>query len=434
MSSKVKSEILMTSDSCGQMANVSVFDSENGSLLTNFKGFTSGFGSLCVMANTFLLSANPSKPLLNVWPVWRGEQRPVKQTLPGVATALAVSNDAQGAIIAVAVNEVIYIWMTASGSLVNVINSGGHYQRVSGLSFTPDASSSHLVSVGDDGNIFVWSTATLVGSPNPRPLHSWSSHSLEITGHQIGASGTRVYTCSLDQTAKIHELTSGNLLLNVTFAIPLTAIAVDTLEATVVVGAKSGNIHKFSLSSPPRDLSLTLTPDKANTFKGHNKAVRCLALSVSGQVMASGSDDFDVRVWDVKSGLSLRTLTHKGPLTNVRFQQVIPGLLGDPMSGTSFKPNASLMPFSKMQGSDDSTEIELIVRDPGVPSAFEENFYECQDQKKLVYLNGDMSERSNGADQEETLDNPEVSKLKEINLQLYQQALKSILSTSKPLD
>merc|ERR1712212_924205 len=169
--------------------------------------------------------------------------------------------------------------MSASGSLVNVINSGGHYQRVSGLSFTPDCSS-HLVSVGDDGNILVWSTATLVGgSHNPKPLHTWSSHSLEVTGHQIGASGTRVYSCSLDQTAKIHELTSGNLLLEVTFAVPLTAIAVDTLEANVIVGAKSGNIHKFSLRSPPRDLSLTLTPDKTNTFKGHTKAVRCLALS-----------------------------------------------------------------------------------------------------------------------------------------------------------
>ena len=63
---------------------------------------------------------------------------------------------------------------------------GGHYQKVSGLSFTPD--SSHLVSVGDDGNILVWSTANLVGGSNPRPLHNWSSHSLEITGHQIGVT------------------------------------------------------------------------------------------------------------------------------------------------------------------------------------------------------------------------------------------------------
>ena len=108
-------------------------------------------------------------------------------------------------------------------------------------------------------------------------------HKKEGPWATTGASGTRVYSCSLDQTAKVHEVTSGQLLLEVTFAVPLTAVAVDTLEATVVVGAKSGNIHKFSLASPPRDLSLTLNPDKTNTYKGHTKAVRCLALSVSGQ-------------------------------------------------------------------------------------------------------------------------------------------------------
>ena len=35
-------------------------------------------------------------------------------------------------------------------------------------------------------------------------------------------------------------MTSGNLLLDVTFAVPLTAIAVDTLESNVFVGAKNG--------------------------------------------------------------------------------------------------------------------------------------------------------------------------------------------------
>ena len=38
--------------------------------------------------------------------------------------------------------------------------SGGHYQKVTGLSFTSD--SGHLVSVGDDGNVLVWPTSGLV--------------------------------------------------------------------------------------------------------------------------------------------------------------------------------------------------------------------------------------------------------------------------------
>ena len=40
------------------------------------------------------------------------------------ATAVAVSNDSQGSMIAVAVQEVIYVWMAASGKMVTVIDSG----------------------------------------------------------------------------------------------------------------------------------------------------------------------------------------------------------------------------------------------------------------------------------------------------------------------
>ena len=87
MMTSSKSEVLVTSDAGGQMANLSVWDPDNGSLLTNFKGFTSGQVSVCTLGQTFIVSSNPSKPLLNVWHVWRGDQRPVKQTLPGVATA-----------------------------------------------------------------------------------------------------------------------------------------------------------------------------------------------------------------------------------------------------------------------------------------------------------------------------------------------------------
>ena len=38
------------------------------------------------------------------------------------ASAVAVSNDAQGSMIAVAVQEVIYVWMAASGKMVTIFD------------------------------------------------------------------------------------------------------------------------------------------------------------------------------------------------------------------------------------------------------------------------------------------------------------------------
>ena len=408
------SETLFTSDKSGQLWNACVWNPDTGSTLTTFKGSVSSKGTLTVLGKSWLVSGNPDKPLLNVWQIDRHEQRPVKQTLPGVAGALAATKC--GKIVALSVQDRIYVWMATSGRLVNVITSGGHYQAVTGLSFTGDAS--HLISVGADGRILAWTTSSLVGSSGspPKPRLEWSDHSLDISGHVVGAA--RVYTCSRDQTAKIHDVRSGHLLLDVTFAVPLTAIAVDAAESTVYVGANNGNVHMFSLRSPPRDLNMSVTPDKSNTFNGHQKAVTCLSVSVAGHVLASGSDDGDVRLWDVKSGLTLRTLSHKGALTNVQFMLPVPGLLGE----STFKPTETLAPFEKTPN-DNNSYVDIIIKDevPGYVND-DDDFFVVEHEERQ----GQQSTIENGTSSHE---NPEVAKLKDINLQLYQHALQKIIQS-----
>ena len=86
-------EILLTSDSTAQAANICMWDPNTGSQLAAFKGGITAANTLCyIVGRTFLLSAHPSKPLLNVWQLDRREQRPQKQTTPGrPLQALAVS-------------------------------------------------------------------------------------------------------------------------------------------------------------------------------------------------------------------------------------------------------------------------------------------------------------------------------------------------------
>jgi pre-rRNA-processing protein IPI3 len=108
----------------------------------------------------------------------------------------------------------------------------------------------------------------------------------------VGCGGvrSRVFTVSKDQTCKVHSLASGDLLLDVTFSVGLTSIAVDVAERSVFVGSNSGPIYTFALSSPPRDLKLSLTGDKkTNMFTGHTQEVTSLSVSTDGFTLASGS-------------------------------------------------------------------------------------------------------------------------------------------------
>ena len=56
------------------------------------------------------------------------------------------------------------------------------------------------------------------------------------------------------------------------------------------------------------------------TLTGHTDWVRSIDISPDGKMLASGSADKTVRLWDVETGEHLKTLTgHTEPLRAVRF-------------------------------------------------------------------------------------------------------------------
>ena len=93
---------------------------------------------------------------------------------------------------------------------------------------------------------------------------------------------------------------------------------------------------------------------KSSSLSGHTKAVTCLATTMDGTTVVSGSEDATVRVWSVASRQCLRTLPHKGSVTNVSV--VIPprGMI-DPDSA---KPKRT-RPVALLKRSKDE-DVELL--------------------------------------------------------------------------
>ncbi|XP_051259269.1 WD repeat-containing protein 18 isoform X2 [Dicentrarchus labrax] len=322
-------EVIVSSDSGSQLWNSTVFDLHSGSSLLSYRGGNSSARTLTVLGGQYLMSAQLGKNFINVWEIQRKDQLQQKIVCPGVVTCLTASPD--GLFLAAAVAEAVYLWEVSTGKLLSVLSR--HYQDVTCLKFTDDGS--HFVSGGKDNLALVWSLFSVIQldlSHTPEPRHVLSRHSLPITDLHCGMMGAqaRVATASLDQTVKVWELSSGELLLSVLFDVEIMSVTFDPCEYFLFCGGSDGNIFQVSLCSQnlSRDKSFQSDSDGNQVFKGHRNLVTCLSVSMDGTLLLSGSHDETVRLWDVQSKQSIRCLTHKGLFTSN-------GLSGDdnPSSG-----------------------------------------------------------------------------------------------------
>ncbi|XP_029957748.1 WD repeat-containing protein 18 [Salarias fasciatus] len=413
-------EVMLSTDSASPLWNCSVFDLDTGSSLLSYRGGTSAARTLCLLRGDFLLSAPPGKNFINVWEVQRKDQLQQKILVPGVVTCLSASPD--GLFLAAGVSEAVYLWEVSSGKLLSVLSR--HYQDVTCLQFTDDGS--HFVSGAKDNLVLVWGLSSVIQldlSPAPEPRHVLSRHSLPITDLQCGMMGAqgRIATASLDQTVKLWELSSGELLLSVLFDVEIMAVTFDPCEYFLFCGGSDGNIFQVSLCSQSRDRQFQSDSEGNQVFKGHRNMVTCLSVSMDGSLLLSGSHDETVRLWDIQSKQSVRCLSHKGPVTNAVIMAA-PANMFIPDS----RPSVPLPRFSRhlMVSEGDGSETGEVCVRPGLHAQDDEESY-LQKAERLNALMNAMTDKSVFGDGENSKVRvaeleEEVQTLKKVNKDLFE--------------
>jgi len=200
-----------------------------------------------------------------------------------------------------------------------------HYQTVRCVRFTDDGS--HFVTGGDDNFVAVWALSSILlerGEVTPQGLEPrwlWSSHSLPVSDIHVTKGGVlgQVVTVSLDQTCRVWDIASGQLLSTIIFDCSLTSVLMDSSERKLFVGTAIGDICLVNLYETPVQVERHFNKDEENilVLRGHSKQVTCLGISLDGTTLASGSHDSSVKLWDVQSCQCTRTIPHKGVITNL---------------------------------------------------------------------------------------------------------------------
>jgi len=149
------------------------------------------------------------------------------------------------------------------------------------LCYSPDGSS--IVSGLSDNSVVVRS----VNSSRERPI-VFVGHSNSVCGLSISPDGRFVASASLDWTVKIWDIRSEKCTLTFNgFGDWAKSVLFSRDGRAVFSGSADKSIVKFE----------TTTGRVIWTAEEHNYGVHCLAMSVAGDVLASGSKDSTIRIW-----------------------------------------------------------------------------------------------------------------------------------------
>ena len=142
----------------------------------------------------------------------------------------------------------------------------------------------------------------MVQDPRPEPplwLQSLEGHIGSVDALAVTSDGQQVISGSRDNTLKVWNLSSGNLLRSlVGHTKPVKSVAVTRDAKWVISGSSDNTIKVWEL----------LSGRLLRSLESHMGSVNSIGLTTDGLKAVSGSDDHTIKIWDLVSGQLLRSV------------------------------------------------------------------------------------------------------------------------------
>ncbi len=226
-----------------------------------------------------------------------------------------------GNTLATTIDGYITIWDLATGNEIAVLNEEW-LRGVDPIAFSPDGS--FLASGGsrDNGEKFMvrlWDVA------NRREVLSLKGHAERIQTLAFSPDGTILASGSFDTTVKMWDVAAGKEIATLWHLNPVESV-VFSHDGNTLVSAELDE-SMIRLWNSARGIEI-------GTLEGHERGVYTLAYSPDTNILASGSWDETVRLWDVDARKEIATLRHPGGIRSVAFSFYKPIMASRGWDGT----------------------------------------------------------------------------------------------------
>lgn len=229
-------------------------------------------------------------------------------------------------------DHTIRLWDSLTGHCLRLLQ--GHTNWVLSVQFSPNGQT--LVSSGFDGTVRLWDSNT------GECLKILNEHQGRVWFAAFSSDGQRLVSSGEDQTVRLWDSTTGK---------SLQCLQGHTGRIWSVAFSPDGQW----IASGGDDRTIRLwhgsTGEHFYTLKEHDGCVRSIAFSPDGKWLASGSEDKTVKLWNYRTGECIHTLTgHTNRVWSVAFGWTDPTA----SHGKNIPPGS---PFSQIlaSGSEDET-------------------------------------------------------------------------------
>ena len=316
--------------------------------LKSFKVRTGSIFSVKFSPNGETLASGGGDNTIRLWDINSEKQIWEVERHKGWVHSVAFSTDGQ-TLASGSFDSTVKLWNVKTGQQIKSLDE--HAVEVNSVAFSPDGQT--LASGCDDNTIKLWSlnsgqqTRFLVGHTNSVSAVAFSPDGKTLASASFDKT-VRLWNLETDQQIKF-PLDHNALVRSVAFSPDGETLAsggdsstlklwkVKTGEQIKALESKVGDVYSIAFS--PDNESLAYTGNASRTIKLLNfktgQEIRSFSpsgdqdvrnnsviFSPDGEILASGSDDKTIELWNVKSGKWLRTLTgHTEAVESIAFSK-----------------------------------------------------------------------------------------------------------------